>query len=120
MISVANGSLRANSARSCARVTGRRITKVPAAPMLTLSRCFSCSASVVGRKVLWSPTLIPLRRTTSATSLLPLASASGQGKRRIFIHHQQYVRLDAEPPPECPDAELVQSLRIVAREQDDE
>ena len=51
MISASKGSLRANSARSCARLTGRRMTKVPAAPMLTASRCFSCSASVVGRKV---------------------------------------------------------------------
>jgi hypothetical protein len=52
MISASKGSLRANSARSCARVTGCRITKVPAAPMLTASRCFSYSVGVVGRKVL--------------------------------------------------------------------
>ena len=52
VISASKGSLRANSSRSCARVTGRRITKVPAAPMLTASRCFSCWASVVGRKIL--------------------------------------------------------------------
>ena len=52
---------------------GRRITKVPAAPMLTASRCFSCSASVVGRKVLCPPTLTPLRRTTSATRFLLLS-----------------------------------------------
>jgi hypothetical protein len=51
-ISVSKGSRRASSARSRAWVTGLRITKVPAAPMLTASRCFSCFASVAGRKVL--------------------------------------------------------------------
>ena len=61
-ISVSNGSLFASSARSCALVTGRRITKVPAAPMLTASRCFSCSANALGRKVLCPPTLTPLEK----------------------------------------------------------
>ena len=40
---------------------------MPAAPILTAPRCFSASASLVGRKVLWPPTLTPLRKTTSAT-----------------------------------------------------
>jgi len=52
MISASKGNLRVNSARSWSRVTGRRITKVPAAPMFTASRCLSCSASLAGRKVL--------------------------------------------------------------------
>ena len=51
MISVSKGSLDASSARRCARVTGFRITKVPAAPMFTASRCLSCLLSVVGRNV---------------------------------------------------------------------
>jgi hypothetical protein len=72
--SVANGSSRATAARARACVIGRRSTSVPAAPMLTAPRCFSASASLVGRKVLWPPTLTPLRNTTSAT----LTSPQGQ------------------------------------------
>jgi hypothetical protein len=66
-ISATNGSLRATSARAWAWVIGCRSTSVPAAPILTAPRCFSASASSVGRKVLWPPTLTPLRKTTSAT-----------------------------------------------------
>jgi len=66
-MSATNGSLRATAARAWAWVIGRRMTSVPAAPMLTAPRCFSASASLVGRKVLWPPTLTPLRKTTSAT-----------------------------------------------------
>ncbi len=66
-ISATNGSLRATSARAWAWVIGCRIISVPAAPMLTAPRCFSPSASLVGRKVLWPPTLTPLRKTTRAT-----------------------------------------------------
>jgi hypothetical protein len=66
-ISATNGSLRATSARAWAWVIGCRMTSVPAAPILTAPRCFSASASLVGRKVLWPPTLTPLRKTTSAT-----------------------------------------------------
>ena len=50
-ISASQGSLDVNSARSCARVTGCRITKVPAAPMLTASRCLSCLVSVERPKI---------------------------------------------------------------------
>ncbi len=66
-ISATNGSLRATSARAWAWVIGCRRTSVLAAPILTAPRCFSASASLVGRKVLWPPTLTPLRKTTSAT-----------------------------------------------------
>jgi hypothetical protein len=66
-ISATNGSLRATSARAWAWVIGCRSTSVPAAPILTAPRRFSASASLVGRKVLWPPTLTPLRKTTSAT-----------------------------------------------------
>ena len=66
-ISATNGSLRATSARAWAWVNRCRRTRVPAAPILTAPRCLSASASLVGRKVLWPPTLTPLRKTTSAT-----------------------------------------------------
>jgi hypothetical protein len=66
-MSATNGSLRATAARAWAWVICRRITSVPAAPILTAPKCFSASASLVGRKVLWPPTLTPLRKTTSAT-----------------------------------------------------
>ncbi len=66
-MSATNGSLRATAARAWAWVIGCRITRVPAAPILTAPRCLSASASLVGRKVLWPPTLTPLRKTTSAT-----------------------------------------------------
>jgi hypothetical protein len=42
------------------RMIGRPITKVPAVPMLTALRCFSCSASMAGRKDLYPPTLTPV------------------------------------------------------------
>jgi hypothetical protein len=67
IISAANGSLRATSARAWAWVIGCRMTSVPAAPILTAPRCFSASASLLGRKVLWPPTLAPRRKITSAT-----------------------------------------------------
>jgi hypothetical protein len=51
MISVPAGTFDASSARSCDRVIGRRITNVPAAPILTTSRCQSCLASAAGRKI---------------------------------------------------------------------
>src|SRR5271170_7932407 len=66
-ISATKGSRRATSARAWAWVIGCRRTSVPAAPILTAPRCLSASASLVGRKVLWPPTLTPLRKTTSAT-----------------------------------------------------
>ena len=66
-ISAANGSLRSTSARAFAWVIGCRMTSVPAAPILTAPRCSSASANLVGRKVLWPPTLMPLIKTTSAT-----------------------------------------------------
>src|SRR4029077_1421660 len=66
-ISATNGSLRATSARAWAWVIRCRMTSVPAAPILTAPRCCNASASLVGRKVLWPPTLTPLRKTTSAT-----------------------------------------------------
>jgi hypothetical protein len=66
-ISATNGRLLATSARAWACVIGCRRTSVPAAPILTAPRCFNASASLVGRKVLWPPTLTPLRKTTSAT-----------------------------------------------------
>jgi hypothetical protein len=59
-ISASNGSFRATSVRAWAWVNGRRMTSVPAAPILTAPRCFSASASLVGGKVLWTPTLTPL------------------------------------------------------------
>ena len=65
MTSASNGSRRANSARIFMRATGFRMTKVPAAPMLTASK-LSVFASTLGRNVLCPPTLTPLRRTTSA------------------------------------------------------
>src|SRR6266446_6462940 len=92
MISVSKGSLRANSARSRVRVTGRRITKVPAAPMLTASRCFNSSASVEGRKVLWPPTLTPLRRTTSATRLLLRATRTPSPATGCSTAHAKALR----------------------------
>jgi hypothetical protein len=73
-ISATNGSLRATSARAWAWVIGCRRTSVPAAPMLTAPRCFSAAASLVGRKVLWPPTLTPRRKTTSATRFLSTSS----------------------------------------------
>ena len=66
-ISATNGSSRATSARAWAWDIRFRMTSVPAAPILTAPRCFSASASFVGRKVLWPPTLTPLRKTTSAS-----------------------------------------------------
>jgi hypothetical protein len=66
-ISATNGSWRATSARAWAWVIGCRMTSVPAAPMLTAPTCFNASASLVGRKVRWPPTLTPLTKTTSAT-----------------------------------------------------
>ena len=87
-ISATNGSLRATSARAWACVIGCRRTSVPAAPILTAPRCSSASASLVGRKVLWPPTLTPLRKTTSATrfpSTIPLerlhSTAAGRSTR---------------------------------------
>jgi len=65
-ISATNGSFRSTSARAWAWVIDCRMTSVPAAPILTAPRCSSASANLEGRKVLWPPTLIPLRKTTSA------------------------------------------------------
>src|ERR1700722_20409620 len=70
-ISDTNGSLRATSALAWDWVIDFRRTRVPAAPILTAPKCFSASASLVGRKVLWPPTLTPLRKTTSATLTSP-------------------------------------------------
>ena len=87
-ISAANGRWRATSARACAWVIGCRMTSVPAAPILTAPRCFSASANLVGRKVLWPPTLIPLRKTTSATqfpSTSPLGNLKFYRPRRKQI-----------------------------------
>jgi hypothetical protein len=89
-ISVSNGSLRPTSARTCAWVTRCRITNVPAAPMLTVPRCFSCSASLVGRNFRCPPTLTPLRKTTSATCFsVPISDIAQdltlkRGTRRVF------------------------------------
>ena len=66
-ISATNGSLRATSPRAWAWVIGCRRISVPAVPILTAPRCFSDSASLVGRNVLWPPTFTPLKKTTSAT-----------------------------------------------------
>jgi hypothetical protein len=87
-ISVTNGSLRATSARAWAWVIGWRMTSVPAAPMLTAPRCSSASASLVGRKVLWPPTLTPLRKTTSATrfsSTSPLETVHSTAAARLSL-----------------------------------
>jgi hypothetical protein len=86
-ISATNGSWRATSARAWAWVIGCRRTSVPAAPILTAPRCSSASASLVGRKVLWPPTLTPLRNTTSATRF-PSTSRS----RRYILPRRWDVR----------------------------
>src|SRR5919108_2768333 len=81
MTSASNGKRRIISARSFARLTVLRITKVPAAPTLTTSKRSNSSAKTLGRNVLCPPTLTPLRRTTSAidSSLLSGGSPGDRG-----------------------------------------
>jgi hypothetical protein len=51
--------------------------------MLTAPRCCSASASLVGRKVLWPPTLTPLRKTTSATRFPSTPSSAPANPRQV-------------------------------------
>jgi hypothetical protein len=96
-ISATNGSRRATSARAWVRVTGCRMTSVPAAPILTAPRCFNAWASLVGRKVLWPPTLTPLRKTTSASrfpsaSLLEKLHSRAVVLRSVTVFSQRFAR----------------------------
>src|SRR5262249_48524862 len=65
-ISSAKGSCERISFRIAAADALPRTTKVPAAPMLTMSRCFRFAASFAGRKAFLPPTLAARRKTTCA------------------------------------------------------
>ena len=58
------------------------------------------------------------RSLSSPTTSLDLSIT--QRKRRILVHHQQKVRLDAQPPSKRPYAKLVESSRVGARQQNAE
>src|SRR5262249_55553330 len=73
-ISLAGQTTISSSKGTFARISRRiaeapplpRTTKVPAAPMLTTSRCFRLAASCAGRKTFFPPTLAARRKTTWA------------------------------------------------------
>jgi hypothetical protein len=64
--SASNGSFRSNSARNSPRDPGFRTMNVPAAPTLMTSYSLNSLARMLGRNVLWPPTLTPLRKTIRA------------------------------------------------------
>jgi hypothetical protein len=101
-----NGSLRSNALRNFVRDPGLRTTNVPAAPTFMTSKPPSSRATMLGRKVLFPPTLTPRRKTTSAIPWIMQKKATvrygfrlGQGS--VHSHAELLIDLSQFGPHAC-------------------